>query len=357
MITLTGKHIKIGVGVVAVIILVLIVFVFNRWSARRSNFQWPVTSAYAAGATAAETTADTTFNNALNSAQDIYNQTLISLGSAPTEAQLSTAESVRAASIKSASSAYVTARCQASDGIQPSPTSPYYAFYNSYKNNISSIQQGYVPAQRQITTAEIAYINASRKADISGATRKYIASACPNFYNTDSGNPTTTYSAWAVGEGVTNGFKPSQASLVNIQNWADYAATVYTVSGYFKTGTIAANGTTAAITLTSVVGLANNDPVQIAYKTPTTVVAGVESSPVDGLVIGTIGAVVGNTITVTLPAGVNGGFVLADGALIAKPLKTGSTKWKLAGTTTTPNWKTARDFGAGSVGGVAWQTT
>ena len=62
------------------------------------------------------------------------------------------------------------------------------------------------------------------------------------------------------------------------------------------------------------------------------------------------------TTTVTLTAAVAGGIVLTSGTLIAKPLLSASTKWKMTGGTTTPNWKLARDAGPGTVPQPAWST-
>lgn len=354
---ITGTHVKIGVF--AVIILVIIVFAFNRWSAKRSNFQWPVP----AGSTtvASELAADTAFQNALNTCQDTYNQALIAAGT--NAASQLTAETTRSTCIKNASSAYVTGRCAASTGTAPAATDPTYAFYTRYQTDIVTIQQAYVPAQRQITSTDTVLLNAARKSDMAGATRRYIASACPAFYKpsivTDP-DPTATYAAWSTGETVTNGFKPSLVTVASITAWADYSAVQYPVAEYFKSPATGVGATTGLIKLTNVVGLVVGDAVQLAYKTPTTVTNGVESAPVDGLANGTIASInaTTNQITVTLPNAVPTGFVLAVDAVIAKALKGGNanSKWKFAGTTTTPNWKLARDFGPGTLPAPTWAT-
>ena len=353
-----SSHVK--MGAFAVIILVIVVFAFNKFRSKRSNFQWPVP----AGSTTvpAEVTADTNFNNTLNACQDTYNQSLIAAGTNVT-AQTA-AETVRSACIKRASTDYVTARCPVSTGTVPTdPT--LRALYDAYQVNITSIQQAYVPAQRQIAATDVNYLNAARKGDMAGATRKYIASACPAFYKpTLATDPdlTATYSAWSVGDTVANGFRPVAVTVAAITAWADYAAVQFGVAEYFKSAATAANATIGPIKLTTVTGLVVGDQVQVAYKTATTVTAGVESAPVDGLANGSIATIVTTTnpptVTITLPAAVTSAFVLPVDSVITKALKGGNanSKWKFAGTTKTPNWRLARDNGPGTFPQPVWAT-
>lgn len=357
IINVTGTHFK--VGVFAVIILVVIVFAFNRWNAKRSNFQWPVTPP---SNIPSELIADTAFQNTLNGCQDAYNQALIAAGT--NVASQLTAETTRSSCIKNAASTYVSGRCPASTGTAPATTDPAYTYYTRYQTDIVTIQQGYVPSQRQITSADTVFMNAARKSDMAGATRRYIASACPAFYKPSLANEqdlTSTYAAWSTGESVTNGFKPSLVTVTSILAWADYAAVQYPVAEYFKSPATAAGATTGLIKLTNSTGLVVGDAVQLAYKTPTTVTNGVESAPIDGLANGSIATINygTNMITVTLPAAVTSGFVLAVDAVIAKALKGGNanSKWKFAGTTKTPNWKLARDSGPGTLPAPVWATT
>lgn len=354
---ITSTHLKLGVF--AVIILVVIVFAFNRWNSKRSNFQWPVPAGSTTNPT--EIAADTAFQNALNTCQDTYNQALIAAGTNVT-AQL-TAETTRASCIKTASSTYVTGRCPVSDGRVPTDNATL-TLYNRYQSDIVTVQQAYVPAQRLIPSTDVGFLNAARKSDMAGATRRYIASACPAFYKptlATETDPTATYVAWSTGESVTNGFKPSLVTVASITAWADYAAVQYSVAEYFKSAATTAGATTALIKLTMVTGLTVGDAVQLAYKTPTTVTNGIESAPIDGLANGTIASVnaTTNQITVTLPTAISTGFVLPVDAVIAKALKGGNanSKWRFAGTTTNPNWKLARDFGPGTLPVPTWATS
>jgi len=351
----TSTQFKIGVA--AVLILIVLVFAFNRWNAKRSNFQWPVPAGSTTVAT--EVAADSAFQTALNSCQDTYNQELIAAGT-NTTAQLA-AETKRAGCIKTASGTYVTARCPVSDGRVPTDSATL-TLYNRYQTDIIAVQQAYVTSQRLIASTDVGFLTAARKSDMAGATRRYIASACPAFYKPTAAtdpDPTATYAAWSTGETVTNGFKPSLVTVASITAWADYAAIQYSVAEYFKYATAVAAATTLGpIKLSTVSGLVVGDAVQLAYKTTTTVTAGVESAPLDGLANGTIATVnaATNQITVTLPAATATGVVLPVDAVIAKALKGGNanSKWKFAGSTTNPNWKLARDFGPGSLPVPTW---
>lgn len=319
----------------------------------RSKFVYPVP----AGTT--PDTADTSFSASLGTCQDAYNQALIAArGDA---AQILAADSARATCITNASNTFVRAKCTWSDGTVPGAGTTEKTQYDAYQTNLTSVQQAYVTAQRlATTTADTMNLNAARKADLSGATRKYIASVCPAFYKPSTGtDPTATYTAWSIGEAVTNGFKPSAVgTTAAITSWADYAATTYSVTEYFKSA-VPSGTSLAGIKLSTVVGLVVGDAVQMIYQAPVTVTGGVESVPTYGNATGTIASIdaANNAITVTLAAAVAGGVVLTSGTLIAKPLVSASTKWKMTGGTTTPNWKLARDAGPGTVPQPAWATT
>jgi hypothetical protein len=342
---------QINIGIIALIILVVIIMIVIRYRSR-SKFVYPVPAGTPSD------TADTSFSASLGTCQDAYNQALIAArGDA---AQILAADSARATCITNASSTFVKAKCTWSDGTVPTAGTTAKAQYDTYQTNLTTVQQAYVTAQRLATTTnDTMNLNAARKADMSGATRKYIASVCPDFYKPSSGTDmTATYAAWSTGEAVTNGFKPSAVGTTGaITSWADYAATTFSVTEYFKSA-VPSGTSLAGIKLSTVVGLAVGDAVQMIYQAPITVTGGVESTPVYGNATGTVASIdaANNTITVTLAAAVAGGIVLTSGTLIAKPLVSTSTKWKMTGGTTTPNWKLARDAGPGTVPQPAWAT-
>lgn len=321
----------------------------------RSKFVYPVPAGTPSDG------ADTTFSASLGTCQDTYNQALIAAkGDA---AMILAADSARATCIANASGVFVKAKCTWSDGTVPTTAgTPEKTQYDAYTTNLLTIQQAYVTAQRLATTTnDTMNLNAARKADMSGATRKYIASVCPAFYKPTTGTDmTATYTAWSTGEAVANGFKPSAvgSTMTAITAWADYAATTFTVADYFRSA-VPSGTSLAGIKLSTVVGLAVGDAVQMIYQAPITVTNGVESAPTYGNATGTIASIdaANSAITVTLAAAVAGGIVLTSGTLIAKPLNATSTKWKMTGGTTTPNWKLARDAGPGTVPQPTWATT
>jgi hypothetical protein len=344
---------QINIGIIALIILVVIILVVVRYRSR-SKFVYPVPAGTPSD------TADTSFSASLGTCQDAYNQALI--GARGEAALILAADSARATCITNASSTFVRAKCTWSDGTVPTAGTPEKAQYDTYQTNLTTVQQAYVTAQRLATTTnDTMNLNAARKADLSGATRKYIASVCPAFYRPSTGTDlTATYAGWSTGETVTNGFKPSAVgtTMAAITAWADYAATTFTVTEYFKSA-VPSGTSLAGIKLSTVVGLAVGDAVQMIYQAPITVTNGVESVPTYGNATGTIASIdaANNAITVTLAAAVAGGVVLTSGTLIAKPLVSSSTKWKMTGGTTTPNWKLARDAGPGTVPQPTWATT
>jgi hypothetical protein len=343
---------QINIGLVALIILVVIILAVLRYRSR-SKFVYPVP----AGTT--PDTSDTAFTASLGTCQDTYNQALIAAGTDAT--LIFNAEKARATCISTASGNYVTGKCPLSNGTVPTAGTPEKTQYDAYQTNLVAIQQAYVTAQRLATsTSDTMNLNAARKADMSGATRKYIASICPAFYKPSTGtDPTSTYTAWAVGDSATNGFRPSAVNTMTaITAWADYAATTFSVAEYFKSA-VPSGTSLAGIKLTTVVGLAAGDAIQLIYQIPGTVTGGVESAPTYSTVTGTVSAVdaANNAITVTLPAAVATGIILGVNTTIAKPLNATSAKWKMTGGTTTPNWKLARDAGPGTVPQPAWATT
>lgn len=343
-VTISDRQIKIGMLMVFILVVLIFIIICFR---SRSKFEYPAPVATA-------DTSDTTYNSALNTCQDTYNQALIAARS--DVLLIFNAEKTRSTCITTASQAFVKSKCTFTDGTIPT-TDPNKAYYDTFTSDTNLIQQGYIPAQRQIATADVPFLNAARKADISGATRKYMSSVCPAFYKTSDGDLTSTYSAWNVGPSVNNGFVPLNVTTANIGTWADYAATTFSVNDYYKSST-PASGDIGPITLTSVTNLAVGDKVQFIYQTPLTASGGTASGTpvVNGLASGTIKTITGLGIIITLDAAISTGLVLSQNSLIAKPLKSSSTKWKMAGATTTPNWKLARDAGPGTVPGPQWAT-
>jgi hypothetical protein len=125
------------------------------------------------------------------------------------------------------------------------------AAYTIYQNQISStlgsanansVGKAYSAIKNAANTNMIAIANAARKADITGATRKYLSTVCPNYYVTATGTATpTTYATWDVyastqagGSAPTYYFNASRVKYANatekgnvakrLKEWAKYAA-------------------------------------------------------------------------------------------------------------------------------------
>jgi hypothetical protein len=277
-------------------------------------------------------------------------------------AAILTAERTLSDAIDSAIESYVSAKCSAVvAGTKPTDATGAAA-WDTYQTDLAAIGAAYYPVIRTATGAVATETLAARKADITGATRKYIATACPKFYKTSASDPSTGYKTWASYTTTTLynaaatpatgkiGFAADRITAANISTWADYAAVTTTSS---TSVTVAAGATTTGpITLDSVVGLASGDQIQF---TPQAAVSGV-TTPLTPIV-GTIASVdtAAKTVTLTVTAAPTGGYIIPAKTAFAKGLRTGSNnKWKFGGAT--PNWRLARDTGPGTLPQPTWAT-
>lgn len=116
--------------------------------------------------------------------------------------------------------------------------------YNTFLNDSAAIRSAYNGLINSITDAVgISAVNAARKADLTGATRKYLSTVCPGFYappagGTDPGANGGEYQNWVQGSGAqankTYYFDSSKvsfsdaatktAAVNNIKKWAQFAA-------------------------------------------------------------------------------------------------------------------------------------
>jgi len=142
----------------------------------------------------------------------------------------------RQACISASAMNYTLSHCKylpPADGSRPYiPTDlndPATAAYTEYTTAMNTIQAQYAPALTRAqnntfpagnptTTGgaltgttlssvdKVNIVTAARKADLAGATRKYLASVCPGFYapgnpSDPAGDPTSTYTTWSVRSG------------------------------------------------------------------------------------------------------------------------------------------------------------
>jgi hypothetical protein len=193
------------------IIVVVLFFIVYRY---RSSYKYPDTTD--------TSDAYTKFSSNLQSCQNVF--------------QVTGDATVKDACYSSNVTTYVTRLCPNINGV--APTDATLPFWNAYTVNSTSdvkqITNTYVPFVNTPTSVTVtgtpvstAMILAARKADMTGATRKYLASACPTFYVSGDGltNPTATYSAWAIGN-ATNGFVAANVTAAKIADWLMNAAVI-----------------------------------------------------------------------------------------------------------------------------------
>jgi hypothetical protein len=112
--------------------------------------------------------------------------------------------------------------------------------YTAYTTAMNTIQAQYAPALTRaqngqfpqggalagatLTTAQkVDIVTAARKADLAGATRKYLASVCPGFYapgDPTLSDPTLTYTKWSIKTGAS----PAPSTFTDPTFWYATAA-------------------------------------------------------------------------------------------------------------------------------------
>jgi hypothetical protein len=237
--------------------------------------------------------------------QTAYSQAIVS----------GTAEAAAQATLKtcvsSKVSTYIQAKCPYTNGVEPGATNggpattATTAAWTAYQANIRIIRDAYAA---QITAASatpsdatypLTLVQAARKADLTGATRQYLATACPS----------------TTGPGF------------------------YTPAGYDST--ITTDATTGDSTVTPKT-VTYPDPVSTKYKSWT----GAANA---GYGFDAARVTKANIIAWGLGAG-----LIADNATAPSgplPPATG-TKYTAASSAGIPNWVVARDFGPGTIGTV-----
>jgi hypothetical protein len=367
-----NKKVLVGlvIGFVFLVIITLIIIRFRS----RSKYQYPTASSDALG---------TTMNATLKGCQDAFNVSMITnnamLAGATKDTAIANAETTYATCVKNAVGAYSNSTCPeistANIGTRPSDATKG-AYYDTYTTtDLPAIQTAYYTPlgtagatfTRGGTVPSTDMVTAARKADLAGATRKYIARVCPTFYNAADGTnaKTTAFQAWQVfnsapaAGSTAEGFYGSSTTPItnaSIITWAEYAALTKQIPSTTASQAISAGTASFTVTLGDATGLALNDFVQFTYQTYNSSTGAVTTvAPV----LGKITVVNAPSITVAFynAAGttainapsallIPGGTVFARG-LITSTLATAEKWYKLDGTNM-PNWKRARDYGPGS---------
>lgn len=297
----TLRKILIGIAVVAVILLIV------NGLYRRSKYSFPPPASSTA-------TLDTTLKTDLTTCETTYSQAYIAANG--DAAAITTARDALKTCVSGKVSTYVQQKCPYTGGADPATMTPVNGPFGSgattawtaYQADIRAIRVAYAPfvlAPTDATTTALTVENvrAARKADLTGATRKYLSTVCPSttgpgFYTSaDHGMTTTTDSAGlTVVTPNANVTYPDSVSQKYSQ-WNVYAATP---SG--ATLTYGFFGGTSFLTRAKIAAWA--------------VGAGTLVAAADG----------------TTPAPTSGGskYSSASGGI--------------------PNWVVARDFGPGTVG-------
>jgi len=193
----TLRKILIGIAVAAVIILIVNGLI------RRSKYSYPPSS------TSTNTT-DTTLRTDLTACETAYSTAYIAANG--NAAAIATARTTLGTCVTGKVSAYVQTKCPYTNGEEPGTTNggpattATTAAWNAYQANIRSIRMAYsayilVPTDSTNPNLRDVDVQAARKADLTGATRKYLATVCPattspGFYTpSDYGVVTTTDAA------------------------------------------------------------------------------------------------------------------------------------------------------------------
>jgi hypothetical protein len=343
------------IGLVVVIVLVLII---KRYRSR-SKFEWPVPNPAAD---------DNLLASDLQGYQDTYNLAMIGVnampeGTAKTTAMM-TAETTLSTAINNRVGRYVTDKCpEVSSGTVPTDAAKV-PFWNAYQSDLAKIQQAYytvVGAATPTSTPPSEQVLAARKADISGATRKYIATVCPNFYKTTSTDPTADYKKWNYVETGTPtetiGLSKADVTAANVTTWAGYAAKTKSTTSSLTVSPGAGTGSIdlAPLAVADTTGFVVGDSVQFTYQVVNKDTgATTTSAPVMGTIKSFSAAPIGIVLTVTsVPAT---GYIVPSGTVIAKAMVPASTTWSRLDAAGVPNWKKARDYGPGSYPKPVWGT-
>ena len=223
------KYIIVGL----IIAVILAVFMYKRYK-NKSEYVIPPTSvsdtnttrqaAYSSNLVACEVT----YINAMNGGTDA-----------------ATASTALNACITSNVTSYYYARCPflppvdgtatgaltGAGGILGGTSNVAYVAYKADVDAINATYTNFIAAAGQ--TYSTAIMQAARKADFTGATRKYFATLCPDIYsNTTSTAATTQYLAWTRNSPTTYGWSAANVTTARIWEWAKYAGQPMTGGAY-----------------------------------------------------------------------------------------------------------------------------
>jgi len=245
------------IAIIALVVIASITAIIIRYQSR-STYQFPPASTDTSAGTS-------TLTNAIAVCTTNYRQAIAQ--------GLSDSPQPKSVCVQNAVNNYFTAKCPfVTTGTAPPLTDTVAtAAYNQY-TGIGNITP--VGGDAAAVTSSTQYINLvnvvpngltaaiitrARKADLTGPTRKYIETACPNFYkpaDVNASDFTAVYKAWRVALATSTlpttagefGFYAPSVTTASVTTWASYAATPITVT--LATAVDAAVTTTKTLTVT-----------------------------------------------------------------------------------------------------------
>jgi hypothetical protein len=230
---------------IAVIVIVILIFMYRKFT-KKSDYVVPPTAA-----SDANTTRQTSYSSNLVSCETVYITAMNAAGSDSTAQGV--AQTTLNTCISSNVTAYYNARCPflPSGGAAGAITGAggivggtSNVAYMAYKADIDAINAVYTPLIAAAgQTYSVNVMQAARKADFTGASRKYYATLCPDIYsNAASTALTTQYLAWtsAATASTAYGFQASRVTPASIWQWSIHAGQPPTVTDTTYTAPTAA---------------------------------------------------------------------------------------------------------------------
>jgi hypothetical protein len=228
---------------IAIVVVVILIFMYRRF-AKKSEYVIPPTAT-----SDTNTVRQTSYSSNLVNCETVYINAMNAAGT-DTTAQ-GAAVSVLNTCISSNVTAYYNARCPflpvsgtagAITGAGGILNGTSNVAYMAYKADIDAINAVYTPLISAAgQTYSVNIMQAARKADFTGASRKYYATLCPDIYsNATSTALTTQYMAWTTTNPTTYGFQASRVTPASIWQWAIHAGQPPTVTDTTYTAPAAA---------------------------------------------------------------------------------------------------------------------
>ena len=163
--------------------------------------------------------------------------------------------------IKTQTEAYVKSMCPwtETNNVPTQATSPatVWTAKQAFDTDVAAIRDAYVALQNSVSTDLTPVLNAARRADLTGATRKYLSVACPGYYAPATGAPTPSgYTSWRTSAttlsptdiGSTGIVTYFNASLVKFADATQKTAVLNRLVEWAKYATSDTAGTTPLIT-------------------------------------------------------------------------------------------------------------